>query len=161
MFVIEKFDRNVTINFSFAAFPIIIRIQGEISKDLSPIGIALVVISSVLILSIVSVVIYRKKLKNQPLPNNTTENIHLSENGIINSIDRQKWKEILTEKESIIFNLILDGNELSQADLCRLAKLSKSTVSRAIGRLEVKGLIKKERFGMSNIVSVNIDFFQK
>ena len=60
-----------------------------------------------------------------------------------------------------MFYVLLSSEDLTQNDLCRITELSKSTVSRAISRLEAKGLVIRRRYGISNFISLNKEFFEK
>lgn len=59
----------------------------------------------------------------------------------------------LTERQKQIMTLLMDVNiPLTQTDIQKELHLPKAAVSRNIQRLEYKGLIEKERVGMSNLI---------
>lgn len=65
---------------------------------------------------------------------------------------------LLTGDERVMFKTILDsGGEALQKDLIVKTKMSDAKVSRTIDRLVEKGLIMKERYGVTNKVRIVID----
>ena len=153
---------NVSFQCSFASFPVNIQITGEVRDQISLSNLMLIILLSLLIVATISATIVfvsrRKRISaTRPIVSSESEkeDIPLNE-----KIDMDKWKEILTEKEFIIFKQIVQSQELTQTALVQQTSLSKSTVSRAVGRLVVKGLVKKTKYGMSNIISVNEEFFK-
>ncbi|MGC9779855.1 MAG: MarR family transcriptional regulator [Candidatus Heimdallarchaeota archaeon] len=151
-------DCNVSLQCSIASFPVNIEISGFVST-ISIASIIAIALSSAALVGLLTFEImyyYRKRTKGRELElAMETYVVDLIEN-----IDLDKWKEILTEREFTIFQIILDKRELTQADLVRQTTLSKSTISRAVGRLVAKGLVKKVKYGMSNVISLETDFFK-
>jgi len=65
---------------------------------------------------------------------------------------------LLTGDERVMFKTILDsGGEALQKDLIVKTKMSDAKVSRTIDRLVTKGLIVKERYGVTNKVRIVIE----
>ncbi|NPE08743.1 MAG: MarR family transcriptional regulator [Asgard group archaeon] len=155
----RNFDCNISLQCSLVSFPVNIQISGKIAV-LSTGAIVAIILSAMIfgVSTAVGIVYYYKK--NYVKSDKLSDTDLIAEEDIIDKIDFDKWKEILTEREFTIFQIIIDKTELTQADLVRQTALSKSTVSRAVGRLIVKGLVKKEKYGMSNIVSLNTEFFK-
>jgi len=156
----KDYNCNITINFP-AAYPLYIEINGTI-MDMALSSKILLGVFSILLIALVifGYVFYskRNKAKKTAEIQKTEDEIEEIEEPL--KIELGKWKEILTAKEYLIFEKLVIENKMVQAKLCHLTSLSKSTVSRAVGRLEAKGLVKKARFGMSNIVELNRDFFK-
>jgi uncharacterized membrane protein len=157
-------NSNVTLQCSFTYLPVNIGINGEVI-EINLLAIFLPVFSVALISMGLALVIKliprRRSEENNVLSMDDsvlTEEISSEEITEVN-INLQKWRELLTEKEFQIFEVLVENKELTQTDICRLTNLSKSTVSRAISRLEVKGLIKKKKYGISNFVIINNEFF--
>jgi len=151
---------NISLQCSFASLPVNIEILGEVTERISLTNIILITLTSLFVFAAIpfSIIMIRKR-KEQIIPVDDSIGEIESEVPIEEKIDMEKWKEILTDKEYIIFELITQNDELTQAELVRKTSLSKSTVSRAVGRLVAKGLIKKTKYGMSNIISLNKEFF--
>ncbi|MHA1126996.1 MAG: helix-turn-helix transcriptional regulator [Candidatus Heimdallarchaeota archaeon] len=157
--------RNITCNIafqcSFASYPVNLEIQGEVTERISITNIILIILSSMFISVAIptSIIMVRKRKKSIIPDDDSTDEID-SEIPIEEKIDMDRWKEILTDKEFTIFEVIVGNDEMTQSDLVQKTSLSKSTVSRAVGRLVAKGLIKKRKYGMSNIITINQDFFK-
>ncbi len=153
---------NISIQFSIDAFPLEISVTGQISKVSN---LAIILSTSIPSLFLVGIgstlfILYRKDKWFFSKKDDTSPETFDDESKIaIRQIDIQKWKEILTEKEFLVFQEILDGKELTQAAICRRTSLSKSTISRCVGRLQAKGLVKKTPYGMSNLISLNDELF--
>jgi len=153
--VTNNYNGNITLQCSIASFPINIEISGKVAEIST--GSILTIILLLTIFGASAGIIFlignsnRKKLIKPAL----------KQKEVVVRIDFDKWREILTDREYTIFKIIANNSELSQAEIVRQTTLSKSTVSRAVGRLEAKGLIKKDRYGMSNIVTLNTEFFTK
>jgi uncharacterized membrane protein len=65
---------------------------------------------------------------------------------------------LLTGDERTVFRAILDaGGETLQKDVVNRTKMSDAKVSRVLDRLEEKGLVTRERHGMSNKVRIEIE----
>ncbi len=65
---------------------------------------------------------------------------------------------LLSGDERTVFRSIVDaGGETYQKDIVTGTKLSDAKVSRVLEKLEEKGLIEKERHGMTNVVRVKIE----
>ncbi len=153
-------DCNISLQCSIASYPINIEISGDVTT-ISITSIIAIVLSSAALVGLVTFGImyyYRKRTKGRELALVVETDAEVD---LIENIDLDRWKEILTEREFTIFQIVLDKRELTQADLVRQTTLSKSTVSRAVGRLVVKGLVTKEKYGMSNIIGLNKDFFEQ
>jgi uncharacterized membrane protein len=65
---------------------------------------------------------------------------------------------LLSGDERTVFRAILDaGGEIFQKDVVNRTKMSDAKVSRVLDRLEEKGLVTRERHGMSNKVRIEIE----
>jgi uncharacterized membrane protein len=65
---------------------------------------------------------------------------------------------LLSGDERAIFRAIMDaGGETMQKDVVNRTKMSDAKVSRVLDRLEEKGLVARERHGMSNKVRIEIE----
>ena len=65
---------------------------------------------------------------------------------------------LLSGDERAMFKAIMDsGGEALQKDLIPRTKMSDAKVSRVLDRLEEKGVISKERYGMTNKVRIDIE----
>lgn len=154
---------NISIQFSIDAFPIEITVIGQVNKLSNLVVILSTTIPSLFLVGIGSTlfILHKKgkwffsKKTDTASPKSPDDDTKIS----IRRIDMEKWKEILTEKEFLVLLQILDGKELTQAAICRRTNLSKSTISRCVGRLQAKGLVKKTPYGMSNLISLNDEFF--
>ena len=114
------------------------KLSEGINLNLDYLFISLIVIIFGLIL-IVIYSLYNKKLNQEP----------------------EKIKEKITNFEGLnkrqleIMELLIDRKiPLTQTDIQRELNLPKAAVSRNIHRLELKGLIEKEKIGMSNLIRV-------
>lgn len=58
----------------------------------------------------------------------------------------------LSGTERVIYELVVDGDEVLQKDLPERTGSSKATVSRALDRLERRGLVQRVSHGMTNRV---------
>jgi uncharacterized membrane protein len=154
---------NITIQFSIDAFPIEINVTGQINKVSNLAIILSTTIPSLFLAGIGSTlfILYKndKWLFSKKDDSTSLETADEEPKIAIRQIDMEKWKEILTEKEFLVFQQIIDGKELTQAAICRRTSLSKSTISRCVGRLQAKGLVKKIPYGMSNLISLNDELF--
>lgn len=66
--------------------------------------------------------------------------------------------KLLSDEERIMFNLITgEGKEVFQNDLVDRSGLPRYTVSRILSRFESYGIIKKERYGITNKIILKID----
>ncbi len=66
-------------------------------------------------------------------------------------------KTLLTDRQRLILDIVeKNKNVLSQRDIEIKSGLAKSSVSRNIQSLVLKGILKKEVKGMSNIISLNV-----
>ena len=65
---------------------------------------------------------------------------------------------LLTGDERTVFRVIMDaGGETLQKEVVNRSKMSDAKVSRVLDRLEEKGLVTRERHGMSNKVRIEIE----
>jgi uncharacterized membrane protein len=126
---------------------ILILVQYQINKlseglnlelDYTIIFLIVIIIISLVILLIYSF-LYDNKLKQEP----------------------EKIKENITDFEGLnkrqkeIMKLLIDKKiPLTQTDILNELNLPKAAVSRNIHRLELKGLIEKEKIGMSNLIRI-------
>jgi uncharacterized membrane protein len=77
---------------------------------------------------------------------------------VIDAEEGELVLRLLTGDERVMFKMILDsGGEALQKDLIIKTKMSDAKVSRTIDRLVEKGLIVKERYGVTNKVRIIID----
>ena len=162
---IGEIKGNITLQSTLNADPVTIKVTGQIVPQFDVKVLLLITFGTfILMAAIITLTILTKKgkiasktskikSKEQAKPENTTRTLE--------EIDLSKWREILTRKEFLIFEEICKSNGISQAEICRRTQLSKSTISRCVNRLVVKGLVKKEAYGMSNKISVNLAFFTK
>jgi uncharacterized membrane protein len=71
--------------------------------------------------------------------------------------ERELVLRLLTGDERVLFKSLLDsGGEAYQKDLVLRTKMSDTKTSRTIDRLEEKGLVARERRGMSNLIRIII-----
>jgi hypothetical protein len=71
--------------------------------------------------------------------------------------ERELVLRLLTGDERVLFKTLLDsGGEAYQKDLVLRTKMSDTKTSRTIDRLEEKGLVARERHGMSNLIRIII-----
>ncbi|MHA1211888.1 MAG: MarR family transcriptional regulator, partial [Candidatus Heimdallarchaeota archaeon] len=144
----------IVIQCSIESLPLRIQIIVEVTEGLGTAGLVLIILSGVVVVSVIGLflmITVRRKRKSI----DEIEEIPKEEEKMVTQVfDLNKWKEILTDKEYVIFSELLNHDELTQTDLCRITSLSKSTVSRAISRLVAKGLIEKKKYGISNFVSI-------
>jgi uncharacterized membrane protein len=72
--------------------------------------------------------------------------------------DKHLVLRLLTGDERAVFHAIMDaGGETYQKDVVNRTKMSDAKVSRVLDRLEEKGLVTRERHGMSNKVRIEIE----
>ncbi len=65
---------------------------------------------------------------------------------------------LLTGDERVIFKVIADSGGMAlQKDLIAKTKMSDAKVSRTIDKLVDKGLVKKERYGVTNRITITAD----
>ena len=65
--------------------------------------------------------------------------------------------KFLSDDEKHLFKLIMDhDDEIYQNDLVQLSGLPKYTVSRILSRFESYGIIRKERYGMTNRIWLTV-----
>lgn len=64
---------------------------------------------------------------------------------------------LLTGDERALYRALMDrGGEAYQKDLVIQTKMSDAKTSRVIDRMEEKGLVSKERHGMTNMIRIKI-----
>ncbi|NHJ39185.1 MAG: MarR family transcriptional regulator [Asgard group archaeon] len=151
-------DCIISLQCSLASFPVDIEISGKVANLSTGSIVTISLLTLILVIFATTTIVYfykRNYFGNEKL----TQSDLIIEEEIYYKIDFDKWKEILTVKEFVIFQIITNEIELTQAEIVRQTSLSKSTVSRAVGRLIAKGLVRKEKYGMSNIISLNKEFF--
>ncbi|MFX0210019.1 MAG: helix-turn-helix transcriptional regulator [Candidatus Hodarchaeota archaeon] len=84
-------------------------------------------------------------------PNGTlTENLELSWEFI-----QSRWQNKLTENELQVIQILFKQGSMNQQTIADQMNVSKVKMSRIISRLETKGLLFRERFGMSNIIKLH------
>ena len=152
---IGRLDGNISLQCTYTFLPVNIHISGEVIET-NVTAIILGILGGVLAISltITLVLLNRREKLVIKIEDEIIEKPELKYN-----INLDRWKELLTEKEYQIFRTIVEHEELTQSDLCRLTSLSKSTVSRAISRLEAKGLLKRKKYGISYFITINEEFF--
>jgi uncharacterized membrane protein len=65
--------------------------------------------------------------------------------------------KFLSDNEKHLYKLIMDhDDEIYQNDLVQLSGLPKYTVSRILSRFESYGIIRKERYGMTNRIWLTV-----
>jgi len=65
---------------------------------------------------------------------------------------------LLTGDERTMFKAVMDsGGEALQKDLILKTRMSNAKVSRLLDRLQVKGVVSKERFGSTNKIRIKVD----
>ncbi len=68
---------------------------------------------------------------------------------------QSRWQAKLTENESKVIEILFNQGSANQQTLADEIAVSKMKMSRIITRLEAKGLLSRERLGMSNIIKLN------
>lgn len=116
---------------------IIIQYQTEKTEDTAIIISIILIILFILSLA-VSIFFYLKKPKKEK---------------------KQKKKKLdlssLTERQKKIIKLLAEKNKpITQAEIQKQLKLPKASASRNINSLELKGLIKKEKAGITNLIKL-------
>jgi len=155
---------NITLQSNLNAYPITVKVTGQIIPAFNlKVILSITFVALALIATVFTLVILARKGKiSVKILNAKTKKRTESETAPpLEAIDLSKWKELLTTKEFLIFEEISKSNGISQAEICRRTQLSKSTISRCVNRLVVKGLVKKESYGMSNRISLNLAFFKE
>lgn len=66
-----------------------------------------------------------------------------------------RWDTILPERELQVLEILFTQGSMSQQAIADQLGISKGTMSRIISRLEGKGLLFRERFGMGNRIKLN------
>jgi hypothetical protein len=66
-----------------------------------------------------------------------------------------RWDMILPERELRVLEILFTQGSMSQQAIADQMGISKGTMSRIISRLEGKGLLFRERFGMGNLIKLN------
>jgi uncharacterized membrane protein len=91
------------------------------------------------------------EVKEEPAPVSLTENIAaMSETNVV--------LRLLEGDERAMFRALIEkGGEALQKDLIVATKMSDAKASRVLDRLMEKGVVQKERHGMTNKVRVRID----
>ncbi len=75
-----------------------------------------------------------------------------------NGNQRKTNVKLLSEEEKTIFRIMMDTEgTIYQNDLTIKSGLPRYQVSRIISKFEDYGIIEKERFGMTNVITLNID----
>ena len=67
-------------------------------------------------------------------------------------VDKKGSNKDLKKDEKLIFNIVRDRKEVSQCKLSRISGFSKFKISRIVKDLENKGLIKREKKGLTFLV---------
>jgi predicted transcriptional regulator len=68
---------------------------------------------------------------------------------------QSRWHTILTDKEMTIIEKLFNHGGMNQRSIAEKMNVSKMTVSRTVIRLEKKGLVLRDRNGMSKVVRLN------
>jgi len=142
-FRIEQNDGNLVVKGFGQNESLSILIQYQVGKsDVSDYSSIILIIVSMMILVIIVFFLFRfiKKSKKSAEPKSKKEEFN-----IMGLTARQK---------SIVKVLMQENKPLTQAKIQSLLKLPKASVSRNIHSLELKGIIEKEKIGMSNLIKL-------
>jgi len=96
-------------------------------------------------------------VKEEYLPASDDQgSVHMTGRGEARPANSDLVLRLLEGDERIMYRTILDGGgEVLQKDLMEKAKMSNAKVTRMLDRLEGKGLIIRERHGMTNKVRID------
>ena len=84
-----------------------------------------------------------------------TSNEPLIEEMLSWDLIQSRWQDKLTENEIQVIQILFNHGSMNQQTLAVEIAVSKMKMSRIITRLEAKGLLSRERLGMSNIIKLN------
>ena len=105
---------------------------------------SLIIITLILILSIILIIVLYVKKKNKFITDTT-----------LTKDSKQYNLSGLTDRQKKIMELLIERNRpLTQTEIQQELKIPKAAVSRNINSLEIKGLIEKEKIGMSNLIKI-------
>jgi len=126
---------------------IIVQYQLEKTSEIlgvNTVDINLILIVIILILVGLFLIVYFKEIDKKSIDKNKTTN----------SLDENSLKG-LNKRQKDIMNLLLKSKiPMTQNDIQKELGIPKASVSRNIRRLELKGLIEKEKIGMSNLIRI-------
>ncbi len=128
---------------------VFIIVQYQVKKSSDDIGLmennqSLIIITLILILSIILIIVIYFKKKNKLITDKTLtkDNKQYNLNG-------------LTDRQKKIMELLIERNRpLTQTEIQQELKIPKAAISRNINSLEIKGLVEKEKIGMSNLIKI-------
>ncbi|MEM3370429.1 MAG: MarR family transcriptional regulator [Candidatus Woesearchaeota archaeon] len=103
----------------------------------------------ILVLAMITIIMLIIK-KRRNFPAQTTEN-HKAEN---NSDMTEKIKKLPVRQAQIMKIIFKSGGSATQARIMQELKIPKSSLSRNIQALISKGLVQKDRYGMTNLLSI-------
>lgn len=108
-----------------------------------------------LILLLILVIYFNTKIKTDNISNNNYSN---------NKIENIKQEEseskpeydysILPQRQQDIINILKEENKITQKQLENIMQIPKSSISRNLRTLEIKGIILKEQIGQTNYISL-------
>lgn len=84
---------------------------------------------------------------------NKDEKVDLYESKKIEEKEEYDYS-ILSERQQDIINILKEKNKITQKELETIMQIPKSSVSRNIRTLEIKGIVKKEQVGQTNYISL-------
>ncbi|UCD13274.1 MAG: MarR family transcriptional regulator [Thermoplasmatales archaeon] len=114
--------------------------KGLMDIDTSLIMVALILILGLFLIIILVSINKRKHLITDEKPTKVSIEYNLSG---------------LTDRQKKIMELLIERNKpLTQTEIQQELKIPKAAVSRNIHSLEIKGLIEKEKIGMSNLIKI-------
>ena len=124
-------------------------VQYQVKKNSDEKGLietnqSLIIITLILILSIILIIVLYVKKKNKFITDTT-----------LTKDSKQYNLSGLTDRQKKIMELLIERNRpLTQTEIQQELKIPKAAVSRNINSLEIKGLIEKEKIGMSNLIKI-------
>lgn len=116
-----------------------------------------VIIGMFFLLMVLLIIIYFN-LRIKHIISNKNNNNN-SNNTISNDINEEIIKEkydysILPQRQKDIINILKEKSKITQKELENLMQIPKSSVSRNLRTLEIKGIIEKEQIGQTNYISL-------
>jgi hypothetical protein len=77
------------------------------------------------------------------------------------TLERRSKIKFFSEDEKQLFKIMIDTQgEIYQNDLTQKSGMPRYQISRILSKFENYGLIKKERFGMTNIIRLNLEHIE-
>jgi len=126
------------------SFSLIVQYQIIKGEDIAFIGLEIFILIIILLLIIVIlffVIITYKKRKTRE---NASQQV---------LVDNKHYHEGLSDRQKKIIDLLIERNRpLTQTEIQKDLDIPKAAVSRNINALEIRGLVEREKIGMSNLI---------